>query len=338
MHGLRYYFLLLMVVNISAESVTAQKVEKDEAAKKAQEKKVKFGKVEFSEDHYLDTRLSKNEKEKEIVIRLLPFSETELSPFKKIHVHSVKMVNENGEKVWKKFMCPIGMGKSDKCPFCETAEEAKRMKYEATEEKLKKDYGNIEFMNMRKDYWLVRCIDRAHEDHGVKFWRFPDARNGEGIWDKIYALFDAKKKRGVNIFDLYEGKDLIVTVKKQADSSGKEKMVYLISDDEEKRPLADTEEQMEAWVNDPMTWEDVYSIKDYDYMSIVVNGEYPVFNKSLNKWVSKSQNDKIEAEYKEQEIKENMRATTTDFSSFTVDTGYTQTEQEVMNDDDGLGF
>ena len=141
-----------MVTNIDVNEIIAQKVEKDEALKQAQEKKKQFTKVEFNVNNYLDTRLSKDENEKEITIRLLPFSSTELSPFKKIKVHSVKMTNDKGQKVWKKFMCPIGMGKDDKCPFCEMSEKAKNLKFNETNEAKKKEYGNIEFMNKSKDY------------------------------------------------------------------------------------------------------------------------------------------------------------------------------------------
>lgn len=339
------------ILNVDVESIIAQKVEKDEAAKDSQKKK-QFGKVEFNEDHYLDTRLTGKETEKEIVIRLLPFSETELSPFYKIAVHSVRMTNEKGQKVWKKFVCPIGVGKSDKCPFCETSEQARKKKFELYDadkkidptlpevEKKKildrneierKKLGDIEFMYKRKDYWLVRCIDRAHEDHGVKFWRFPDAKNGEGVFDKMYALMTTKRKRGVNIFDLYEGKDIIITVTKKVEGAGKEKMVYQIQDDEVQKPLSDSDEQMEKWVYDSMTWEDVYSIKDYDYMSLVAQGEYPVWSKNLNRWIGKSDAESIEQEAKQQEIEESLTESTTDFASFTVQTGATKTEQAIVN-------
>lgn len=323
------------MINVSTESVLAQKVEKEEAAKKSQEKKkIKFGNVEFDEKHYLNTRLSKSETEREIVIRLLPFSETELSPFKKIYVHSVKVTDENGEKKWKKFMCPVKMGKGNKCPFCETAAQARKMKFDTEDEILRKEYNSVEFMNSVKEYWIVRCIDRSLEGEGVKFWRFPDARNGEGIWDKMVSLFDAKNRRGVNIFDLYEGKDLIITVKKQVDSAGKERLVYQIQDDENISPLSESEEQMEKWVNDPMHWDDVYSVKDYDYLSLIVQGEKPVWNKDLNKWISKTDSDKIEAEAKIQEIQENLKPESRDFSSFAVDTGTTKTAKAIEDDDD----
>ena len=289
------------MINVSTKDVLAQKVEKEEAAKNAQKKK-SFGNFEFDERHYLNTRLSKDEKEKEIVIRLLPFSSEHLSPFYKIHVHSVKMTNENGDKQWKKFMCPVGMGKAEKCPFCELANESRQLKFENKEDDaLYKKFSSVEFMNQSKNYWLVRCIDRNHEEDGVKFWRFPDARNGDGIWDKIVALIETKNRRGVEILDLYEGKDLVITVKRQYDSAGKEKMVYQIQDDEKTRPLAETEEQMEKWVNDPMRWEDVYTIKDYDYLRLVAVGEFPVYDKEQNKWVAKSELDKMNKIDKESE-------------------------------------
>ena len=309
------------MINVSTKDVLAQKVEKEEAAKNAQKKK-SFGNFEFDERHYLNTRLSKDEKEKEIVIRLLPFSSEHLSPFYKIHVHSVKMTNENGDKQWKKFMCPVGMGKAEKCPFCELANESRQLKFENKEDDaLYKKFSSVEFMNQSKNYWLVRCIDRNHEEDGVKFWRFPDARNGDGIWDKIVALIETKNRRGVEILDLYEGKDLVITVKRQYDSAGKEKMVYQIQDDEKTRPLAETEEQMEKWVNDPMRWEDVYTIKDYDYLRLVAVGEFPVYDKEQNKWVAKSELDKMNKIDKESEEESEE-----EFSLFTP---------EQKNNDDG---
>ena len=318
-----------MVTNIDVNEIIAQKVEKDEAIKKAQEKKKKVTKVEFNVNNYLDTRLSKDENEKEITIRLLPFSSTELSPFKKIKVHSVKMTNDKGQKVWKKFMCPIGMGKDDKCPFCEMSEKAKNLKFNETNEAKKKEYGNIEFMNKSKDYWLVRCIDRAHEDHGVKFWRFPDSKKGDGVFDKIIAVIKTRQAKGRNIVDLYNGKDLIITVTKTKAPNGQDAMVYQVTDDDEVKPLHEDESQMEKWVYDSKKWEDVYAIKPYDYMDIVVQGEYPVWSKTLNRYIAKTDADKIEKEAKAQQIQENLTPQSTDFSSFTVDTGSTKTEMTI---------
>lgn len=121
-------------------------------------------------------------------------------------------------------------------------------------------------------------------------------------------------------------------------------MVYTIQDDEKTQPLSQSEEQMEKWVYDPMTWEDVYSIKDYDYMSIALQGDYPVWNKEFNKWVGKHESEKIKEEAKQQEIQDNLQSQSQDFSSFTVDNGAadSQTADRSLeleeNDSDDLLF
>ena len=86
---------------------------------------------------------------------------------------------------------------------------------------------------------------------------------------------------------------------------------------------------MEKWVNDPKRWEDVYSIKSYEYMDIVVQGEYPVWSKTLNRWIAKADADKIAVEAREQQVKENLMPQTQDFSTFTVNTGSTRTEMSI---------
>ena len=107
-------------------------------------------------------------------------------------------------------------------------------------------------------------------------------------------------------------------------------MVYQIQDDETTRPLAETEEQMEMWVNDPMKWEDVYTIKDYDYLSLVVQGEYPVWSKEENKWVAKSELNKPEETEKEETEDDSM-----DYSSFDNNTSGNESSSD---DDDDLPF
>lgn len=308
-------------INVDIQGVINQKLEKERLAKEAQEKKEQMNrKAEFSPNHYLDAFLTKDETEKEITIRLLPFSPEEPSPFKKVHVHYVRWTKEDGSKGWKQFMCPVGMGKSNKCPFCETSQEARRLKFETQDEAKRREFNNIEFANQARDYWMVRCIDRDHEDHGVKFWRFADSKNAKGIWDSIYSLFQTRQKRGTNIFDLYEGKDIIIKMTRQMGNNGKPTTVYNVSDDDRITPLSTSEETMEKWVNDPLTWEDVYPTKDYNYLAIVVQGDYPVFSKTLNTWVGKNAAKAIENEAKAQELQENLTSQPQDFSSFTVNT------------------
>jgi hypothetical protein len=40
------------------------------------------------------------------------------------------------------------------------------------------------------------------------------------------------------------------------------------------------------WLADTRTWRDVYAIKSYDYLLLVVNGHTPIWNKDLGKFVA----------------------------------------------------
>jgi hypothetical protein len=49
--------------------------------------------------------------------------------------------------------------------------------------------------------------------------------------------------------------------------------------------LSDNQEQINAWVNDEKDWRDMYRSKSFDYLSIVADGESPVWDKDNGKFV-----------------------------------------------------
>ena len=268
-------------VNINVEDVLLQK----------ERETVKKTVVTFNEKNYLQARLAPNESTKKIRIRLLPFSAEEAIPFHKIHMHQVRVNKEVSASGWKKFPCPVKNKMGQACPFCETAEGAKKMKFAATTEQEKKNYYEVEKDNSARDMWVVRCIERGHEEDGVKFWLFNSSKKNDGVYDKIYNIFEDRfnsaKERGKyhNIFDLNEGSDLILTLTR--DSMGK--TVINITDDYEKTPLSENDEQALNWINDTKQWSDVYATKSYDYMSVIVQGGIPYFDKNQNKYVDKNE-------------------------------------------------
>lgn len=85
----------------------------------------------FNPKNYLDTRLKKGEKKREIKIRLLPNPDQPgYSPFIKVHTHTLsKLPKEISESGFKSYIC---LEKSDidhekygkKCPFCEMQRNA----------------------------------------------------------------------------------------------------------------------------------------------------------------------------------------------------------------------
>lgn len=264
----------------------------------------------FNPNNYLNTRLSANETSKTLTIRLLPPNSQGGFPFEPIHMHTVKVSKEVSESGWKNFVCPTHNHMGNACPFCSLSEEAKKMKNSTSNEQEKKRYQEIETLNRAKQMWVVRCIERGHEDDGVKFWLVPNSKDGAyakimGVWNTRWKK--AQEKGQVNnIFDLNNGKDLDVTITRSADG----KTVFSIVDADEKTPLTDDFNKGVEWINDTKKWSDVYRVKPYEYMEVVASGGVPVFSKDKNKYVDR---DEENAEKKEKEMAELQESLTPTF-------------------------
>lgn len=275
--------------NIGMEEVLAQLHEE-------QERKLKSTQVsqqkEFNPKKYLNVRLEKNEEQKQLRIRLLPFTNDGGSPFHKVHMHTVRVNGEVAPSGWKTITCSVKNseveGENKSCPFCETSVAAKQMARASLNEAEKKRYDDISYLNRANEMWMVRCIEREHEEDGVKFWLFPNPKNG-GIYQTIMNIYNTRKEAGErkgevrNIFDLRNGKDLIITIKKGSD--GKKKVDVV--DDEDFTPLTTDIEQGNNWINDTTKWTDLYPPKRVDYMSILVEGGVPYWDKEQKCYVDK---------------------------------------------------
>lgn len=301
-------------VNIDAEAVKTQYEQ--------EQKTFTPKKTQFNEKNYLQARLSDKEASKTLTIRLLPFSPEGGSPFKKVFMHTVKVNKEVAPNGWKTFVCPThnkkdGEVMGDSCPFCETSAKAKELKSKALDENTKKRYGDIEFLNKVKEMWIVRCIERDHEEDGVKFWLFNSSKKKDGVYDKIMNLAKiraeaaARKGNDYSIFDLNNGLDLIITLTKTADN----KTSIQIVDDGFPSPLTEDFDLGMKWIQDDKNWYDVYTVKSYDYMAIIAQGGIPIFNKELNKYVDKEEMNKIKEEAEKKRIEEELTEETKDYSA-----------------------
>ena len=300
-------------VNIDAEAVKAQY---------EQEQKTFIPKkTQFNEKNYLQARLTNNETSKTLTIRLLPFSPEGGSPFKKVFMHTVKVIYVVAPNGWKTFVCPThnkkdGNVMGDGCPFCETSAKARELKSKSLDEPTKKKYGDVEFLNKVKEMWIVRCIERGHEDDGVKFWLFNSSKKKDGVYDKIMNLARirseaaARKGNTYSIFDLNNGLDLIITLTRTADN----KTSIQIVDDGFPSPLTEDYELGMSWIQDEKNWYDVYTVKSYDYMTIIAMGGIPVFNKELGKYVDKEEMNKIKEEAEQKRIEDELTEETRDYS------------------------
>jgi hypothetical protein len=235
---------------------------------------------EYDLKNYFTTYLSDKQKTATKRIRVLPTSDG-TTPFKEIHGHKIQVDGE-----WKTFVC-LKHEKDEDCPFCE-AREALLASGKESDKELAKKYS-------AKKMYVVKVIDRDNEADGVKFWRFNHDYRKQGIYDKIYGVLTAIKQ---NITDPETGRDLMVMI---ARDQNNRPVVQSISH-MDPSPLSDDAEVSAEWLSDGRTWEDVYSVKPYDYLEIIVKGGVPTWDKEAKKFVDKASVNTPESDDLDEEL------------------------------------
>jgi lipopolysaccharide export LptBFGC system permease protein LptF len=132
-----------------------------------------------------------------------------------------------------------------------------------------------------RKFYIVKVIDRDHEDEGVKFWRFKHNYKQDGVLDKIIPIWRSKG----NITDVNEGRDLIIQLVKSKTPKGKEYTTIQTIMHDDPSALSADKAQLEEWKNDTTTWEDVYSKKPVEYLEAIARGEVPRWDSEAKKYV-----------------------------------------------------
>lgn len=248
-------------------------------------------KKEYDLKNYFNTFIKEGVKSGTKTVRILPTSDGS-SPFVELEAHKIKVDDE-----WKTFPC-LKQEKGEACPFCE-AREALLATGKESDKELAKKYS------ARKMY-VVKVIDRDNEEEGVKFWRFNHDYRKEGIFDKIMGVLNAIKK---DVTDAEIGRDLSISINRN------QNQVPVVSAISHLDPsvLTEDKEQRDLWLSDTRTWEDVYSVRTYDYLAIIVRGDVPVWDKEAKKFVGKSEakpvdNTEGEITMGVENVKANMKA------------------------------
>lgn len=289
-------------VNINSDDVVKQH---NEVIESSQNKKTKST---FDTKNYLQARLEEGVNEKTLTIRLLPFSPEGGSPFKKVWVHSIRVNKEVSNSGWKMMPCLEKNEEKCECPICMVSRHAQELQKATTDAVQKKKLGEVAFANKPKQAWVVRCIDRDHEEDGVKFWLFNSSSKQQGIYDHMMNLYEIRNKSGkkkgndYNIFDLNNGEDFIITITRGEDG----KTTYKVVDEGFPSPLTDDLEKGMAWINDPKKWSDVFPAKAPEYMRILVEGGVPFYDKDSQQYVDKYVKEKIDEEKKHQNEQANL--------------------------------
>ena len=215
---------------------------------------------------YFTTYLPKGTKSGQKVIRILLTSDGS-SPFKEVWYHEVQIDGK-----WTKLFDP-GKNDGERSPLTEVYEELMSTGKD-TDKELARQYRPRKF-------YIVKVIDRENEDHGPKFWRFKDNYKQEGILDKIIPIW---RQKG-DITDSNEGRDLIVDLSKAKTPSGIEYTVVKTIMYDDPAPIHVDKNQMKEWVEDELTWNDVYAQKPVEYLEAIARGEVPRWDSEAKKYV-----------------------------------------------------
>ncbi len=217
---------------------------------------------------YFTTVLPKGSKGEERRIRILPTKDGS-SPFVEVKFHEVQVDGK-----WVKLYDPAQEGL--RSPLNEVHDALMQTGVEQDREAAR-NYRSRKF-------YIVKVIDRDHEDDGVKFWRFKHNIKQEGVLDKIFPIF---RNKG-DITDSEKGRDLILNLTLTKSGTGKEYTVINSVIPDDASPLNVNPDVAKQWLEDELVWSDVYSKKGEDYLEMVAKGETPRWDVDAKKWVSNS--------------------------------------------------
>jgi hypothetical protein len=192
-------------------------------------------------------------------LRILPTTDGS-SPFKEVYFHEIQVDGK-----FQKFYDP-GKNDNERSPLNEVYEELRSTGKEA-DKKLATNY-------LSRKFYIVKVIDRDNEADGVKFWRFKANYKNEGIYDKIIPIY---RNKG-DIADPQTGRDLILELTKAKTPKGAYYTVIQTVMYDDAAPVHEDKDLAESWINDELTWEDVYSKKPVEYLEAIARGETPKWN------------------------------------------------------------
>jgi hypothetical protein len=274
---------------------------------------------EYDLKNYFTTFLPEKQDSATKRIRILPTTDGS-SPFVEIHGHKAQIDGD-----WKTFVC-LKHEKGEDCPFCE-AHDALRATGKETDKELAKKY------NARRMY-VVKVIDRDKPEEGIKFWRFNHDYRKQGILDKIFGVLKAVNK---DITHPETGRDLLVIIGRDQNKRPVVQSIQHV----DPSPLSEDAAQAKEWLADTRTWEDVYSVKPYEYLEIIVKGGTPVWDKDAKKFIDKVSVTEKEGDNLEEEVSlgvPNVKPNVVAATTATVPTSDSDEAADDSDDDDDLPF
>ena len=136
-----------------------------------------------------------------------------------------------------------------------------------------------------KKFYIVRGIDKGVPRDGVKFWRFKHSFQNTGTLNTLLpALYDFNAINQTDYTNVENGTDLsISTVETISNNKIKYRAIVGISA-RGKSPLSDDIVVIRDWLNDDITWREVFqpkkapNITPYQFLEMVVAGNNPYWD------------------------------------------------------------
>jgi glutaredoxin len=142
-----------------------------------------------------------------------------------------------------------------------------------------------------KKFYIVRGIDKGMEKDGVKFWRFKHNYKNQGTLDKLLPILeDYMTSQKADFSDPNNGTDLNIIMTDSEFNGHVYKAISAITA-KGKSKLHEDPQVMEVWLNDDITWRDVFLPKKapnttpYEYLEMVAKNQNPY-------WEDTDQNNK----------------------------------------------
>ena len=204
------------------------------------------------------------------------------------------------------------------CPLCDKYKEL-LSKQKPLPKGLKKDDMNPQQLKIKesndkiykeavawqaKKFYIVRGIDRGVEKDGVKFWRFKHNFRNQGTLDKLLPILqDYMQEKKLDFSCPINGTDLSITMTDSEFNGRTYKAISAISY-RGKSPLHNDKIVAEQWLEDDITWRDVFlpkkapGITTTEFLEMVAEGQNPYWDDTdaTNKrWVFPGRPDLEEA-------------------------------------------
>lgn len=155
-----------------------------------------------------------------------------------------------------------------------------------------------------KKFYIIRGIDRGVEKDGVKFWRFKHNYRNQGTLDKLLPILEEfVMVNKADFTDVNNGTDISI-IMTDSEFAGRTYKAISAMTPRGKSPLHNDPIVARQWLDDDITWRDVFKpkkapgITSYEFLEMAANGSNPYWDESdpsKKRWVFPGRPDLEEA-------------------------------------------